>query len=177
MIERLPEIRNLILENNPDSSEVLRNSDLYAFQKWKTKLLASEEKKLTHEGEDEMIELAERMQSRFPNLLSSAYSNTSYYFKYTATQRTKASAKYFAAGLFGRQTVKDVWFPKPAKHDPTLRFYKLCSRWQKDVKNNPATLAEKKKFDNSIHMKKVVTSVNEALNLDDELTIGRAGAK
>lgn len=171
MKDRLPEIRNLILENNPEPTQFLRYTDLYAFQKWKIKLRTSDEKRLTHEGEDEMLQLAERMQARFPNILRPIYSNTSYYFKYTATHRTKASATFFASGLFGRHVVKDVWFPKPVKDDPTLRFYKSCPRWQSEVKNNPDTFLERKKFEESDHMLKIIKSVNNALNLDDELDL------
>lgn len=171
MNDRLPEIQNLILNNNPEPTQHLRHSDLYAFQKWRTKLRTSDEKKLTHEGEDEMLELAERMQARFPNILRPVYSNTSYYFRYTATHRTKASATFFAAGLFGRQVVKDVWFPKPIKNDPILRFYKLCPRWQQEVKNNPAALSERKRFEESEHMLNIISSVNKMLNLEDELDL------
>lgn len=37
-----------------------------------------DEKKLTHEGEDELMELAERFQKRFPELLPETYSNSSF---------------------------------------------------------------------------------------------------
>lgn len=42
-------------------------------------------------------------------------------FRFTATQRTKESARYFAVGLFGRQTSDKVWFPVPIEHDYILR--------------------------------------------------------
>ncbi|KAF5269596.1 hypothetical protein FQR65_LT05934 [Abscondita terminalis] len=170
MQDRLPEIRDLIIDNNAEPNDRLRHSDLDAFRKWKVKIQVADEKKLTHEGENEMVLLAERMQSRFPSIFSPIYSNTSYFVS-TSTQRTKASARSFAVGLFGRQTVKDVWLPKTPKHDPTLRFYKLCSRWQYEVKNNPDSLLERKKFEKTHHMVDVVTSMNKALNLGDELTI------
>lgn len=38
-----------------------------------------DEKWLTHEGEDEMIELAERLRKRFPQLLTQPYSTQAYY--------------------------------------------------------------------------------------------------
>lgn len=60
-------------------SERLRNSDLHALRKWKLKVDDTKEKILTHEGEDEMIDLAERLQIRFPSLLPSTYSNTTFY--------------------------------------------------------------------------------------------------
>lgn len=51
------------------------------FEGWKPKVKVTHQKMLVHEGEDEMIKLAERMQARFPSLLSIQYSNTSYYVK------------------------------------------------------------------------------------------------
>lgn len=54
------------------------NSQIEAFKKWKSDLLPEEEKKLTKEGKRELLELGERMQGRFPDLLPPVYSNTSY---------------------------------------------------------------------------------------------------
>ncbi|KAF5293597.1 hypothetical protein FQA39_LY03082 [Lamprigera yunnana] len=174
MKDRLLEVRDLILENNIEPSDHLRHSVLDALRRWKVKLQVADEKKLTHEGENEMLLLAERMQARFPTIFTPIYSNTSYYFRSTSTQRTKLSARYFATGLFGRQTVKDVWFPKSVKHDPTLRFYKLCDRWKFEVKNNPNTLQERRRFENSTHMLELLQTLNAALNLDNELSINDA---
>lgn len=42
-------------------------------------------------------------------------------FKFTHTKRAKSSAHYFAIGLFGKLTAKDVWFPEPSTRDPILR--------------------------------------------------------
>lgn len=39
-------------------------------------------KRLTSEGEDELLALAERMQLRFPNLLSQPYENTNFLVNY-----------------------------------------------------------------------------------------------
>ncbi|KAJ8931673.1 hypothetical protein NQ314_015389 [Rhamnusium bicolor] len=58
--------------------EFIKNRDLDLFQKWKIKLDVVDEQKLTHEGEEEMLLLAERMQSRFPGIFDNVYSNTSY---------------------------------------------------------------------------------------------------
>ncbi|KAL3274093.1 hypothetical protein HHI36_015509 [Cryptolaemus montrouzieri] len=165
MDRRLPKIRDLILKNNPTSSDVLHNSDLIALQHWENKLKKKDQKKLTREGENEMIDIAERMQSRFPMLLSNIYSNTSYKFKHTDSQRTRKSAYYFSIGLFGKQIAKSVWYPEPSKKDPILRFYKLCSKWKKDVKENPESLLHRKEFEISPLMIKTIQEVNQRLKL------------
>lgn len=58
--------------------EFVKNRDLDLFKKWKFTMAIDDDKKLAHEGEEEMLLMAERMQSRFPDLFDSAYSNTSY---------------------------------------------------------------------------------------------------
>lgn len=95
MRTRLVEIRDLILDNLPEGtgsfynfnyvikcsikfSDQIHNIDLDLFRSWSVKLKDKDEKKLTHEGEDEMLLLAERLQNRFPKILSNIYSDTSY---------------------------------------------------------------------------------------------------
>ena len=63
--------------------EILNNSlicdnDKKLFKSWKCDLKEDQEKLLVLEGEDEMINLAERIQNRFPGLLSERYENSSY---------------------------------------------------------------------------------------------------
>lgn len=74
MRDRLPQIRNLILNTASDLPEDL----IKALRKWEIHITDNEQKQLTHEGEEEMLRLAERMQRRFPDVLSPVYSNSSY---------------------------------------------------------------------------------------------------
>lgn len=68
MLERLPEIR-----------EIIRNKNFTKpLERWVLKLSEKDQKLLTHEGEEEMLKLAKRMQNRFPEILNSRYSNSSY---------------------------------------------------------------------------------------------------
>uniref|UniRef100_A0A6P7FWI8 Multiple inositol polyphosphate phosphatase 1 n=1 Tax=Diabrotica virgifera virgifera TaxID=50390 RepID=A0A6P7FWI8_DIAVI len=167
MLARLPEIRKLLVESTSLPNDHVKNRDLDLLRKWKLTLDVDDKNKLTHEGEEEMLVLAERMQSRFPELFDEVYSNTSYKFKYTHSQRTLRSAYFFAAGLFGKATAKDVWFPAPLRKDPILRFYKLCDKWNVEVKKNPAALREVTIFENGPEMAKLVKEVNKNLALED----------
>lgn len=47
-------------------------------KKWASQIEESEHKILAHEGENEMLELAERYQNRFPDVLPEIYLNSSY---------------------------------------------------------------------------------------------------
>ncbi|XP_060522327.1 multiple inositol polyphosphate phosphatase 1 isoform X2 [Cylas formicarius] len=168
MKERLPQIKKLLINNSNLPNEYVRATDLESFHKWESQLKLEDEHKLAHEGEEEMLLLAERMQSRFP-VLDNVYSNSSFQFKYTYSQRTKESAYNFVSGLFGRATAKDVWFPEPSEKDPILRFYKSCTKWKYNVKDKVKYSGEHKKFENSSEFIKVVENVNHRLGLKDEL--------
>lgn len=48
------------------------------FQQWKPSISEEDMKKLTHEGEEEMLQLAKRMKNRFPTLFPVVFSNSSY---------------------------------------------------------------------------------------------------
>ncbi|XP_017054892.2 multiple inositol polyphosphate phosphatase 1 [Drosophila ficusphila] len=142
---RLSEIRKLILDQ-PEPP--ICSDELKKLRKWSWKHLnaSEDEKLLVAEGEDELIELAERMQRRFPDLLPELYNPEWYYFKYTATQRTLKSAESFATGLFGRHRIHTVRYPPPLHEDPVLRFYKGCGKWKTDVDKNPETLVNARRF-------------------------------
>jgi len=49
---------------------------------WNSHKEIDDTKRLTREGEDELLALAERMQLRFPDLLSQPYENTNFLVKY-----------------------------------------------------------------------------------------------
>lgn len=56
----------------------LCDNDKDAFRDWESHLSEDEEKNLVQEGEDELIDLAERFQKRFPDLLAEVYDNSTY---------------------------------------------------------------------------------------------------
>lgn len=99
----------------------LCRQELARLKFWNFNVTADEAKFLVAEGEDELIELAERLQNRFPEILPDVYDPQAYYFKYTATQRTLESAKSFTTGLFGRHRIGEVIYPEALHRDPVLR--------------------------------------------------------
>lgn len=117
---RLSEIKKRILDQ---TKPPICTAELEKLRQWHWMHLnaTEDEKLLVAEGEDELIELAERMQRRFPDLLPELYNPEWYYFKYTATQRTLKSAESFATGLFGRHRIHTVRYPPPLHEDPVLR--------------------------------------------------------
>lgn len=95
--------------------------ELARLRLWHFDVKSEEEKYLTNEGEQELMELAKRMQNRFPKLLINEYDPNIYYFKYTKTQRTLKSADSFTSGLFGRENIRPVEYPEALHKDPVLR--------------------------------------------------------
>ncbi|KAG8224479.1 hypothetical protein J437_LFUL003202 [Ladona fulva] len=166
MMKNLPLLKDKILGSYNEGKGELCEYEADLFTEWTLKVEEANEKQLAHEGEDEMKDLGERWLQRLPSLLTESYDNNSYEFRHTATQRTALSARSFAIGLFGRHKAAHVWYPQPIAKDPLIRFYKLCSRWKKDVDKNPASLVEKLKFKETQEMKAVVQRVSIKLGLN-----------
>ncbi|XP_051168153.1 multiple inositol polyphosphate phosphatase 1 isoform X2 [Leptopilina boulardi] len=174
-IEKLPEIKNLILENFRLNKTTLTVSSALKFTKWKVTFDLNQSKTLAEEGENEMIDLAERFQSRFPSILIKNYDNTTYKFKYTATQRTELSAKNFALGLFGMKKSQNVLYENAEKDDPILRFYKNCKLWRQAIHKKPAATKEREKFIKSRTVENMLNEfserIGEKLDFDTVLLI------
>lgn len=163
MIKKLPELQQLILDSYAKNETQLIDDVATLLSEWKVTFTEDDIKNLTEEGENEMIDLAERYQSRFPSLMPEVYDNQTYKFKYTATQRTEQSAKNFATGLFGRQNSHKVQYLKAEHRDPILRFYKGCQRWRLEVDKNPDAQIEKEKFVRSKIYTKMLQDVSKRI--------------
>lgn len=78
MINELPQLQRIILENYENNITSLSSDDAALFKKWKPSFTQRNMMKLTTEGENEMIDLGERYQARFPSLMPEAYNNRTY---------------------------------------------------------------------------------------------------
>ncbi|XP_076232027.1 multiple inositol polyphosphate phosphatase 1 [Calliopsis andreniformis] len=163
LIEKLPKLQEIILENYQQNKADITDDIASLLVKWNLTFTEDDIMKLAEEGENEMIDLAERYQSRFPSLIPEIYDNQTFKFKYTATQRTKESARNFATGLFGRFNSQKVQYPEAEHRDPVLRFYKNCSRWRVEVDKNPDALIEKQKFLKSKNYTKMLENVSKRI--------------
>lgn len=77
--------------------------DLRLIEDWRidTNLTENFAEFLAISGWNELKNIAARYQRAFPSLLPSTYSRTNYLFQHSDTQRTQASFRAFADGLFG----------------------------------------------------------------------------
>lgn len=78
MINELPQLQHIILKNYETNTTSLSADDAALFKKWKLSLTQRDMMKLATEGENEMIDLGERYQARFPSLMPETYNNQSY---------------------------------------------------------------------------------------------------
>ena len=73
--QEFPRLQKLILSNFNANKTTLKTSQAVKLSKWKMNFINDDSKILAQEGENEMIDLAERFQSRFPYLLTKDYTN------------------------------------------------------------------------------------------------------
>lgn len=170
MTSELPRLQRIILKNYENNATNLSTDVAALFRQWNLQITQRDVMKLALEGENEMIDLGERYQARFPSLMPEEYSNKTYKFRFTSTQRTEESARHFAVGLFGWRNSKNVLYPEPIYRDQVLRFYKACPRWRKEVDNNLNTTLEKTKFLNSTIVRDMLKNIKNRIgyNVDYE---------
>ncbi|XP_011170916.1 multiple inositol polyphosphate phosphatase 1 isoform X2 [Solenopsis invicta] len=166
MVDDLPELQHVILKNYANGVINMSADDVALFRKWKLSFAQGNAMKLAVEGENEMIDLGERYQARFPILMPEAFNNQTYKFRFTATQRTEESARHFAVGLFGWHNSKNVWYPLPVYKDRVIRFYKACPRWRQEIDKNPDAKREITKFLNSKIVKNMLNNVKKRIGHD-----------
>ncbi len=143
--DKLPKLLTKIKEQ-----QRLCDRDLRLLESFKADVVADEAKSLHAEGEVEMMAIAERLTMRFPTLITEDYHDEWYRFRSTDEERSRKSQFFFASGLFGRNVAYEVKFESSIRpHDPVIRFYKLCDKWLKTVKNNPETYLERQRFEES----------------------------
>ncbi|KAF9421855.1 hypothetical protein HW555_002295 [Spodoptera exigua] len=164
-VAKLVDLKYEVLLQHEYGKGQLTNEQLNRLQDWKVDIDPDQDSYLTLEGQDEMILIAERMQKRFPNAIKQKYSNKTFLFRYTATQRAQQSARYFTNGLFAKKDAQDIIFAPATRVDPVLRFYKHCDRWLSQVKRNPETYKETRQFGHSREMNKTLESVSYRLGL------------
>ena len=135
-------------------------------------------KELARTGEKEMYDIAKRFVAKFPDVLGHRYSNANYSFVSTDTLRTSQSAVAFAQGLFegkGHIGTKEAFqpvavkFSGPQDGDRILRFYDVCPRYKKLVKESLAK--QYNRFLKGPEMSAVARNIERRLNLTGKMKL------
>ena len=156
----LVDIRDQLMKNSSN----LTHEQRVAFERWKPMEMKLEHQKfLTQQGEQEHFQLGSRFRERFPTFFNNG--NSSFTFKHTPTQRTEISAAKFIEGMF--PGASEHHSNVVARDDPVLRPYKGCHLWRKTVKKNKdVSLKEKRMFEESKHVKKLVEDFRRFTQID-----------
>lgn len=168
-MEHLHEVRDLIIRNHDERKlGRLCEHDLENLKRWSLNVFPGQAHSLANQGYDDLKFMARRFKSQFPTLLNKTYQDDIYVFRSTDTQRTKASAKAFAEGLFG--TGADVIHVQTYPNDTLLRGYNTCTRWKEEVDKNNDTFIEKRLFEMGQQMQLLIQNVSERLGFNYRLT-------
>lgn len=168
-MQRLSDLRDQIINNREiRHNGRLCDEDLDNLKRWTLSVFPNQADSLTNQGYDDLKFMARRFKSQFPKLLNQTYSQHLYEFRFTDTQRTKASAIAFAEGLFGSSA--GVYLPPALKNDTLIQAYKNCPKWKAEVDNNTRTVEEKRLFELSPHMQALLQNVSERLGFSYRLT-------
>ena len=150
-----------ILRNYDEGKTSLCASDFELIRNWRfdSNITLDKEQFLTVAGWNELQGLAQRYQAAFPTILSSNYSQQDYFFRTTYKQRTLASLKAFADGLFGFNGFEQVRFEEVPAVDFLLRPHDNCPLYD-EVTDIPI---EQNKFTEGPEYEEMILQVSEKL--------------
>lgn len=166
MAEKLPIIKEKILDAYDSRKGKLSPEDVDRFREWSFNLTVDDESLLTASGRREQVELARKLKLDFPTLLNQTYSKEKFEFRHTIKKRTLQSAQGFAEGLF--PNVDDIFMYPPEETEYLLRYYDYCPKWIDSVDENSTTYRERDLFLNGPEMKTVREKVIDTLGLSNE---------
>ncbi|XP_063872914.1 multiple inositol polyphosphate phosphatase 1-like [Scylla paramamosain] len=136
----LPGMQTSVLKAHEKGQGELCEGDLSLLSGWSLGIInTSWASILAPEGELEMEGLASRYKVALPSLFDQQFSNDSFKFRHTASQRTKASATAYSKGLFDDAS---IYIPPALDPDPLLKFYDMCEKYKVEVEDNPAARRE-----------------------------------
>jgi multiple inositol-polyphosphate phosphatase/2,3-bisphosphoglycerate 3-phosphatase len=128
---------------------------------WDTNITVAIEQFLTVSGWNIVKDLARRYQRAFPTILPAVYDRTRFSFRHTDRQRTQATVRAFADGLFGDNSYRTVFFPDPPTPDALLRPHDNCPAY--DAASD--TQVERGRWQNSQEFQDTLTRINDKLGL------------
>lgn len=139
-------------------------SDFEAIQRWtwNNNITVPNEQLVTVSGWNVAKELAQRYQTYFPTLLPRAYTPNHYRFRHTNRQRTQATVRAFADGLFGEGAYQNVQMPSPPNPDFLLRPDNDCPAFT--VAENTQVVRDQ--WQNSAEFQATLTRINDKLGLE-----------
>lgn len=120
-----------VLSNYDSGRTSLCASDIELIRHWQwdQNITLDVAQHLVLTGWNELNNLAKRYQSAFPSILPTAYTPNDYLFRFADIQRTEASLRAFADGLFGVNGSDLVQFEDHPELDTFLLPQTSCPLW------------------------------------------------
>lgn len=116
---------------------------------------------LTVAGWNEMVGIAYRYRLAFPTLLPQVYTRSWFTFRHTDRQRTQASVRAFADGLFGHNGYQQVYIEPVLDPDRLLRPHDGCPLYDAVSDNT----VQRGLWQNGVEFQTMVNQVNDKLGL------------
>jgi multiple inositol-polyphosphate phosphatase / 2,3-bisphosphoglycerate 3-phosphatase len=118
-----PLIRDEIIANyeiaNVSIEDSLCLEDYAILKDWQyDDVIEAKPKYLNEQGWKDLLEIAQRLKKRYPELFGGEYKEQDFSFRHSFTQRAHESCKAFIDGLFGEGANANVTIEKPLKEDP-----------------------------------------------------------
>ena len=124
-------------------------------------ITAEYEQTLTISGWNTIKDIANRFRVEFPTLLNVHYDKNRFLFRHTDRQRTQASVRAFADGLWGDGFYTNVTFTEPSVPDNLLRPHDNCPLYDDATE----TIIELDRWQNSTEYQNTLTRINDKLGL------------
>ncbi|KAJ0177379.1 hypothetical protein K1T71_007388 [Dendrolimus kikuchii] len=157
-LQNLMDLKRTIATNWKNNQRFICPSDFNLLNSWEWNN-ATRPGDLTTEGYMTTERLAQSWKQKYPGLLDGNRLN--YLFKYADDERSVNTFRAFTEGLFGAQAES---YDIPREHDEqTLRPYKFCKAWLKDVEQNNETLTQKAIFESKREYLEMITNISKRL--------------
>lgn len=169
MLEHNERLHREVLSNYDKGRTSLCATDIQLIGNWTfdSNITQDMEQYLTVAGWNELQGLGQRYQSAFPTLLPSTYTPNDYFFRTTDRQRTLASLRAFADGIFGYNGFEQVQFEEVPQQDYLLRPYDLCPLYSEVVD----TPVEQNEFVEGPEYQEMITQVSAKLGFHGAHTL------
>ncbi|XP_050298334.1 multiple inositol polyphosphate phosphatase 1 [Anthonomus grandis grandis] len=137
--------------------------------RWNDNITEDKAASLTQQGINELRLIARRYKAKFPQLLNQPYSDQTYYFQYTQTDRTHDSYQAYIEGLFNQDFYKV--HANTFGNDMLLKPYRNCKAWQERIDDNPETDKQYREFLESEDYQKMLQQVSRRLGFNYPLNV------
>jgi multiple inositol-polyphosphate phosphatase/2,3-bisphosphoglycerate 3-phosphatase len=165
------QVNNIIAARNAGRGNLCQQ-DFNLINSWSfdPNITTDKEQWLTVSGWNEMKGIAQRYQRIFPTLLPSTYNRNAFTFRHTDRQRTQATVRAFADGIFGFNGYRQVFVEPVARPDRLLRPHDDCDLYDAASVNT----VQRAEWQNGTEFQTMMTQVHEKLGLtEDEMLTER----